>query len=144
MSTKKPRNRYGFGVFRSDIFFGHLRWLRERDLNPRPPGYEPDELPTALLRDIYLAKMVPVAGLEPAQFIQPGDFKSPVSTNSTTLAYWQIIMAPRVGLEPTTYRLTAGCSTIELPRNEKSVAFTTKDIIHMCFILVNDFFKLFQ
>ena len=27
------------------------------------------------------------------------------------------LMAPRVGLEPTTYRLTAGCSTIELPRN---------------------------
>ena len=25
-------------------------------------------------------------------------------------------MAPRVGLEPTTYRLTAGCSTIELSR----------------------------
>src|SRR3954462_7842927 len=25
--------------------------------------------------------------------------------------------APRVGLEPTTFRLTAGCSTIELPRN---------------------------
>ena len=26
-------------------------------------------------------------------------------------------LAPRVGLEPTAYRLTAGCSTIELPRN---------------------------
>ncbi len=26
------------------------------------------------------------------------------------------VMAPRVGLEPTTLRLTAGCSTIELPR----------------------------
>src|SRR5205823_6017347 len=26
-------------------------------------------------------------------------------------------LAPRVGLEPTTFRLTAGCSTIELPRN---------------------------
>ena len=26
-------------------------------------------------------------------------------------------MAPRVGLEPTTYRLTAGCSTVELPWN---------------------------
>ena len=27
-------------------------------------------------------------------------------------------MAPRVGLEPTTTRLTAGCSTIELSRSE--------------------------
>ena len=26
-------------------------------------------------------------------------------------------MAPQVGLEPTAYRLTAGCSTIELLRN---------------------------
>ena len=26
-------------------------------------------------------------------------------------------MAPRRGLEPPTYRLTAECSTIELPRN---------------------------
>jgi hypothetical protein len=26
-------------------------------------------------------------------------------------------MAPRVGFEPTTNRLTAGCSTAELPRN---------------------------
>src|SRR6267378_1727365 len=28
------------------------------------------------------------------------------------------VLAPRVGFEPTTLRLTAGCSTIELPRNE--------------------------
>ena len=28
-------------------------------------------------------------------------------------------MAPRVGFEPTTYRLTAECSTVELPRNIK-------------------------
>ena len=28
-------------------------WLREEDLNLRPPGYEPDELPTALSRDIW-------------------------------------------------------------------------------------------
>ena len=27
-------------------------------------------------------------------------------------------MAPRVGFEPTTYRLTAECSAVELPRNE--------------------------
>ncbi len=29
-------------------------------------------------------------------------------------------VAPRVGLEPTTLRLTAECSTIELPRNTVS------------------------
>ena len=28
-----------------------------------------------------------------------------------------IRMAPRVGFEPTTYRLTAECSAVELPRN---------------------------
>ena len=31
------------------------------------------------------------------------------------------LLAPRVGLEPTTLRLTAACSTIELSRNNKTV-----------------------
>ena len=33
------------------------------------------------------------------------------------LSVWAGGMAPRVGFEPTTSRLTAGCSTTELPRN---------------------------
>ena len=37
-------------------------------MNLRPPGYEPDELPTALLRDIYFTGLVPVTGLEPVRY----------------------------------------------------------------------------
>lgn len=35
--------------------------------------------------------------------------------------YKEEIMAPRAGLEPATERLTAACSTTELPRNYRSV-----------------------
>ncbi len=39
-----------------------------------------------------------------------------------------ILLAPPVGLEPTTLRLTAACSTIELRRNIQAPALLSQDL----------------
>ena len=83
-------------------------------MNPRPPGYEPDELPTALPRDIELFDKIGAGDRGRTGTIgKDRRILSPVRLPIPPLRQ----MAPRVGLEPTAYRLTAECSTIELPWN---------------------------
>jgi hypothetical protein len=44
-------------------------------------------------------------------------------------------MALRVGFEPTTYRLTAGCSTVELPKNFFTGKFLSSQFISKSVLL---------
>ena len=109
-------------------------------MNLRPSGYEPDELPDCSIpRQELLMDMCRLSywcrGPESNRYdLNDRRILSPVRLPVPPPR----LMALRVGLEPTTYRLTAGCSTIELP---KIMGQTGLRLLSPFFTLL--FFKLF-
>jgi hypothetical protein len=70
------------------------KWLRGLDLNQRPLGYEPNELPGCstprMIRKKLKpkkSKLVPRPGVEPGRALGPRDFKSLASANSAISAF---------------------------------------------------------
>ena len=84
-------------------------------MNLRPSGYEPDELPDCSIPRHTGAEDRNRTGtvFNHRRILSPVRLPVPPPR----------LVALRVGLEPTTYRLTAGCSTIELPKTIKLFGF---------------------
>ena len=82
-------------------------WLRGADLNHRPSGYEPDELPTAPPRDV---KLVDGVGFEPTKR-NAADLQSAPFNHSGTYPYLFFKNLPLTGFEPVASPLPRECAT---------------------------------
>lgn len=78
-----------------------------------------------------VACLVILLGIEPRLFAVKG--------RCVYLLHYRTIMAPGEGLEPSTYRLTAECSAIELPRN----IYEPLKMVHIfyCIYIIQYFFN---
>jgi hypothetical protein len=82
-------------------------------------------------------------GFEPSRQVLPA---YTISNRAPSATRTPLHMAPQVGLEPTTNRLTADCSTTELLRNKIYLSTATSTNLSYIYLLVNSFgvSKFFQ
>ena len=80
------------------------KWLRELDLNQRPLGYEPNELPDCSIPRYSKIQMAEKEGFEPPRRFRPPGFQD--RSLQPDLGIPPLV--PKVGLEPTRVLKLAG------------------------------------